>query len=137
MLQSADDLAAPDVDRNGSGFDPEPVDLKHLKRYTLDDADLEREVLALFLAQLPRSIAALATSTTEREWRMAAHAIKGSGRAVGAWSVARLAEQAERAGDRCPRNSREMLSLIAAAGEEVRAFVVSRYGALPPVTADA
>ena len=34
---------------------------------------LEREILQLFLTQLPELIAALRTAATERDWRMAAH----------------------------------------------------------------
>ena len=37
----------------------DPVDIKHLRRYTLGDQDLEREVLTLFINQLPSTIAAL------------------------------------------------------------------------------
>jgi HPt (histidine-containing phosphotransfer) domain-containing protein len=72
-----------------------PVDLDHLRRYTLGDKALEDEVLGLFLAQLPETIAALRSAATERDWKMAAHTLKGSSRAVGAWRIARLAQQAE------------------------------------------
>ncbi|MGQ0457598.1 MAG: Hpt domain-containing protein [Hyphomicrobium sp.] len=72
-----------------------PVDFAHLRRFTLGDAKLEQEVLELFLAQLPATIAALRQAGTDRDWKIAAHSLKGSGRAVGAWSLARLAEQAE------------------------------------------
>lgn len=137
MLHSADDLGALETASSAAGFDLDPVDLKHLKRYTLGDTDLEREVLALFLMQLPRSIAALAAAKTEREWSIAAHTLKGSGRAVGAWCIAALAEQAERAANTGPRNGQEVVARIAFAAEKVRAFVASRYGALPVVAADA
>lgn len=73
-----------------------PLDFSHLRRYTLGDAGLEKEVLALFLAQLPVTIAALRSASTDRDWRRAAHTLKGSGRAVGAWPLAKVAEEAER-----------------------------------------
>ena len=53
-------------------------------------------MLTLFLNQLPSTIAALGGAMTERDWMIAAHTLKGSGRAVGAWRIARIAEQAER-----------------------------------------
>jgi HPt (histidine-containing phosphotransfer) domain-containing protein len=86
------DLQAPES--NGCA-DELPVDLDHLRRYTLGDKALEDEVLGLFLAQLPETIAALRSAATERDWKMAAHTLKGSSRAVGAWRIARLAQQAE------------------------------------------
>ena len=72
-----------------------PVDLAHLRRYTLGDKALEDEVIGLFLAQLPETIAALRSAATERDWKMAAHTLKGSSRAIGAWRMAQLAQQAE------------------------------------------
>ena len=79
-----------------SGEASPPVDLAHLRRYTMGDRVLELEVLGLFADQLPISIAALKTAASAKEWGMAAHTLKGSARAVGAWSLAALAESAER-----------------------------------------
>jgi len=75
---------------------PWPVDMVHLARYTLGDKDLEREVLDLFAGEAPQRIAAFRQAHTEKEWKMAAHTLKGSARAVGAWRIAHLAQQAER-----------------------------------------
>jgi HPt (histidine-containing phosphotransfer) domain-containing protein len=74
----------------------QPIDRAHLSRYTLGSVTLEREVLGLFLAQLPLTIEQLRFATTDREWQIAAHTIKGSARAVGAWQVAHLGQEAER-----------------------------------------
>jgi HPt (histidine-containing phosphotransfer) domain-containing protein len=74
---------------------PWPVDIAHLARYTLGDKALEREVLGLFVAEMPRRIVALREACSEKEWKMAAHTLKGSSRAVGAWRIAHLAQQAE------------------------------------------
>ncbi len=101
-----------------------PIDLKHLRRYTMGDVALEQEVLELFLGQLPQTIQALSDAATEREWRMAAHTLKGSGRAVGAWRVARLAERAER---HFNLNNRVMCAKTVAgmreAAEEARIYI--------------
>jgi len=73
-----------------------PVDLAHLRRYTMGDRELELEILGLFVQQLPITITALRDAPSEREWGRAAHTLKGSARAVGAWSLATIAESAER-----------------------------------------
>jgi HPt (histidine-containing phosphotransfer) domain-containing protein len=78
----------------------QPIDFKHLRRYTLGDRSLEKEVLALFLEQAPITIAGLAKAKPGQEWHDLAHALKGSSRAVGAFHMSRLAEQVEDLGDR-------------------------------------
>jgi HPt (histidine-containing phosphotransfer) domain-containing protein len=74
---------------------PWPVDIAHLARYTIGDKALEREVLGLFVAELPRRIEAMREARSDKDWKMAAHTLKGSSRAVGAWRIAHLAQQAE------------------------------------------
>ncbi|MFN0218469.1 MAG: Hpt domain-containing protein [Hyphomicrobium sp.] len=114
-----------------AGPDPhaQPVfDLTHLRRYTLGDRELEREVLDLFLGQLPATISALRQAVSDHEWKMAAHSLKGSGRAVGAWSLAQLAEQAERLpGVADAQRCGEHIDLIEQAAADVRAFIVDAY----------
>ena len=107
----------------------DPVDIKHLRRYTLGDQDLEREVLTLFLNQLPSTISALGGAISERDWMIAAHTLKGSGRAVGAWRIARIAEQAERSdfNDR-PELIAQTMTLLEEAAEEARSFITASYG---------
>lgn len=79
-------------------MDKPPVDLQHLRRYTLGDSALEAEILALFAADLPNRLQALERAATAKDWKMAAHTLKGAGLAVGAWGVAEAAEAAERLG---------------------------------------
>ena len=74
----------------------QPVDLAHLRRYTLGDRGLELEILGLFVDQLSITISALKNAPTEKDWGIAAHTLKGSARAVGAWPLATIAEGAER-----------------------------------------
>jgi HPt (histidine-containing phosphotransfer) domain-containing protein len=91
MYNLADPLDASDPDRavpqreDVTGTTG-PVDMSHLKRYTMGDPDLEREVLDLFIAESPRRVAALREAADDREWKM------------GAWQVAELAQQIERLG---------------------------------------
>jgi HPt (histidine-containing phosphotransfer) domain-containing protein len=86
----------PDMHRDSPPDMAVPVDLAHLRRYTLGDRGLELEILGLFVDQLPITIAALTEAPTEKAWAMAAHTLKGSARAVGAWPLATIAEDAER-----------------------------------------
>lgn len=128
MLQN---LAEPDVllpSVSCESLQVSPVDLKHLRRYTMGDYKLEKEILGLFLGQLPQTIKALSEASTDQDWRMAAHTLKGSGRAVGAWRVARLAELAER---QLNVKNRAMCSQaverIQEAAAEARAFIETTY----------
>ena len=70
-----------------------PIDLAHLRRMTLGDAGLEREVLTMFLTQASRLVAALATEPADA--LALAHTLKGSARAIGAFSVADAAAHLE------------------------------------------
>ena len=75
--------------------DDGPIDLEHLRRMTLGDAGLEREVLAMFAGQTARLIEALAALPPEAA--ELAHTLKGSARAIGAFGVADAAEGLEAA----------------------------------------
>ena len=73
-----------------------PIDFTYLRRFTLGNKELEREVLYLFAESAPIYLKALETACTPKEWHDAAHTLKGSARAVGAWRIARTAEVAEK-----------------------------------------
>jgi HPt (histidine-containing phosphotransfer) domain-containing protein len=73
-----------------------PIDVEHLGRYTLGDKALEKEILGLFLTQMPDLLTSLRNAQSGREWKMAAHSLKGAARAIGAWQMASAAEEAER-----------------------------------------
>lgn len=74
----------------------EPIDRVHLARYTLGDVALETEVLGLFAESLPKMVAGLTDARDPTAWRHAAHSLKGSARAIGAWSLADAAARAEK-----------------------------------------
>jgi HPt (histidine-containing phosphotransfer) domain-containing protein len=117
------------------GAGAEPIDRTHLARYSLGSPTLEREILGLFLAQLPLSIEQLRFAATDREWQIAAHTIKGSARAVGAWQVARLALEAEQSSGAADEGERDrLLSAMEAACDEVQAYVEDSF---PPERAPA
>ena len=73
--------------------DDDPIDIVHLRRMTLGDAALEREVLTMFSAQASRLAQALAAMPTDAP--ALAHTLKGSARAIGAFAVADAAAQLE------------------------------------------
>jgi hypothetical protein len=66
---------------------------EHLSRYTMESEALEREIVALFLLQLPLMIDLLKTAMNAAEWKFAIHTLKGSALAIGA---DRLAEAVRR-----------------------------------------
>ncbi len=71
-------------------------DRQHLARYTMDNAELEREIIGLFLQQLPAIVDTLKAAAGRDDWRMAAHTLKGSAAAVGATAIHESALELER-----------------------------------------
>jgi HPt (histidine-containing phosphotransfer) domain-containing protein len=72
-----------------------PIDIEHLRRATLGDANLEREVLGMFAKQAAHLVGALAALPPEAS--ALAHTLKGSARAIGAFQVADHADGLEAA----------------------------------------
>jgi HPt (histidine-containing phosphotransfer) domain-containing protein len=72
-----------------------PIDWAHLSRFTMNDRALEQEVLGLFAIEAPRYLAQLNAAADRKDWIEAAHTLKGSARAVGAWAIAECAQAAE------------------------------------------
>jgi HPt (histidine-containing phosphotransfer) domain-containing protein len=73
--------------------DDGPIDFGHLRRMTLDDDRLKREVLALFSAQAANLAVMLASLPADAG--ALAHTLKGSARAIGAFGVADAAARLE------------------------------------------
>jgi HPt (histidine-containing phosphotransfer) domain-containing protein len=91
-VRSSDGPTGGAIDR----VSPHAIDHDHLRRYTMGDQQLELEVLDLFAGELPKTLGSLRAARTDMEWKMAAHTLKGSARAVGAWRVAAAAVAAEK-----------------------------------------
>jgi HPt (histidine-containing phosphotransfer) domain-containing protein len=97
-----------------------PLDLDHLSRMTLGDAELEQEVLAMFAEQAVRLIAAITALPADAG--ALAHKLKGSARGIGAFAVADAAaslETAIRTGDNAPH----ALAALKEAVAEARAAI--------------
>jgi HPt (histidine-containing phosphotransfer) domain-containing protein len=106
-----------------------PIDGEHLARYTFGNVSLEREVLCLFSAQAPDYLSVLQRSRTSKEWRDAAHTLKGSARAVGAHRVSAAAERVEKLHDSTNKLDRlAALAELAEALDEVCGFISSTIG---------
>ena len=73
-------------------------DKAHLRRYSFDSLDLEKELIGLFQEQLPVLISRISVVQTQDDWRLATHTLKGSARAVGAPELAALALELEQLG---------------------------------------
>src|SRR4051812_22927136 len=85
-----------DVIRGSHGLDrPAILDLEHLAAQALDDAELAREVLAMFLDQSADMLRIVREAADALERRNAAHRLKGSARAIGAFQVAAASEDLE------------------------------------------
>lgn len=75
--------------------EPDSINIAHLRRMTLGDASLERDVLDRFVTQASRLLAALAALPADAAGL--AHTLKGSALAIGAVHVAACAGAAEEA----------------------------------------
>jgi HPt (histidine-containing phosphotransfer) domain-containing protein len=103
-----------------------PVDLVHLSHYTLGERALEREVLELFCTQSVLYLEQLRAAMSDKDWKDAAHSLKGSARAVGAWRAAQAAERAEALhGDGLTQFRTAQIGEIEASLREAEAFIVS------------
>lgn len=71
------------------------IDEAHLAEQSGGDQELAREVLSLFMGRAPVLLSRIAAGSADA--RDAAHALKGTALALGAWRVAAVAETAERA----------------------------------------
>jgi len=70
------------------------IDEDHLGRMTLGDRRLERDVLEIFVRQTAIMLGRI-TGAEPALAAAAAHTLTGSARGIGAWRVARAAEQLE------------------------------------------
>ncbi len=70
-------------------------DRAHLAQYTMDSPELEREIVGLFIAQLPTILERLLNVSSRADWRIATHTLKGSALAIGACKIGDLAKKLE------------------------------------------
>jgi HPt (histidine-containing phosphotransfer) domain-containing protein len=101
-----------------------PVDLVHLSRYTLGARELEQEVLELFCTQATIYIERLRQASSDKDWKDAAHSLKGSASAIGAWRAAEAAQRAEALSGEALTQGRSLrLREIESAVREAEAYI--------------
>jgi HPt (histidine-containing phosphotransfer) domain-containing protein len=82
-------------------------DKEHLAAYTFGDRQLESEVLSMFMEQAALLQERLRGAEDGRQWREAAHSLKGSARGIGAFALGSMAERLEKAHDGLAAPDRE------------------------------
>lgn len=102
-----------------------PIDLRHLAEQTFGNAELEREVLRLFLTQSRDCIERL----TRRPDAGVAHLLLGSARGIGARAVERTAAALEAALLWDAGGGEAELAALAAAVEAASRHIEARLGA--------
>ena len=75
-----------------------PFDRAHIAKYTLGDLVLEAEVIGIFQRELGKLLDSIRDAQSDQAYGFATHSLKGASRAVGAWKIAEIAEQLEKAG---------------------------------------
>ncbi len=75
-----------------------PVDLVHLSCQTMGDEELERDVLGIFVKQSSIYLKQLREAREAEVARQYAHQLKGAAKGIGAWELARIAEEVELSG---------------------------------------
>jgi HPt (histidine-containing phosphotransfer) domain-containing protein len=83
----------------------------------MENTALERELLSLFLGQLPVILDQISRANTAEDWKFSLHTLKGSARAIGANGIAELAELLETLGP-----AEEVAALIGRLAGEARRF---------------
>lgn len=96
-----------------------PIDLSHLHRQTMGDRHLQREVLKMFLRHSREQIERLKKAESMEARREAAHSLVGSAKGIGAFTIASIAAEIERA--KGPVNGR--LKALQAAATAARIFI--------------
>jgi len=103
-----------------------PIDEDHLRRMTLGDPRLEREVLEIFTRQATLMLRRM-TDADPVFVAAAAHTLVGSARGIGAWRVAHAAERLHRAAGAAGRKDLdEAIGELRAAAVEAGAAIAAR-----------
>lgn len=93
--------------------DPAIFDREHLNQYTGGEPALERELVTLFLGHFAPVRTQLEQANSAKDWKFAAHSLKGSARSIGAPQIANIAEQLEIMGfDAAERSKKQILDAL-------------------------
>lgn len=100
---------------SNSNGQPGSVDFHHLETYVAGDLGLAREVLGLFCDQARTVLTTLDPAASNTAWREAAHSLKGSALAIGAFALAEACSSAELARDASIEVKQDARTVVAAA----------------------
>lgn len=89
------DVTLPDLTGGQAGGALKPIDVAYLDRTTFSDKALAQEVLVLFRSSASDYLEGLKCARNAHDWFDAAHSLKGSAKAVGAFRLAEAAAAAE------------------------------------------
>jgi HPt (histidine-containing phosphotransfer) domain-containing protein len=98
------------------------IDLEHLRRMTLGEPDLEREILDMFRTQTSGLVGRLEAMPADAA--ALAHTLKGSARAIGAFEVGNAAQTLETALRAKSDSAKPMQALLSAVSEAHVAIAV-------------
>jgi HPt (histidine-containing phosphotransfer) domain-containing protein len=101
-------------------------DHAHFHRQTFGDADLQREIIQLFLAQIEDARKTIRTPMTTTSWRFLTHTLRGAAASVGALRLAGLAAAWEIEGS--PQDAALRGTILAQFEAEAAAFSVAVRG---------
>jgi len=107
---------------------PDVFDRAHLAYYTMNSAELELEIINLFLQQLPVTMTMIDEARNAAEWKLAAHTLKGAAAAVGARRLQSIAAELEELTiDATAKAKKGGMASLQAAVQEFRATVRQIY----------
>ncbi len=105
--------------------EPVLLDTEFLGKYTLGNAELESEVLHMFIDQSALYLERLRSPQSSKDWFEAAHSLKGSARGIGAFVVGMRAAQLEQAEEPLNESIRTaILSLLETDLEKTRVAIL-------------
>jgi HPt (histidine-containing phosphotransfer) domain-containing protein len=117
------------IDEGHVAAERQIIDEDHLRRMTLGDRRLEREVLQIFVRQTLLMLERIAGSEPVLA-AAAAHTLMGSARGIGAWRLASAAERLERASEQGNEEKlSEAMAELKAASLEASAAIGARLAA--------
>lgn len=107
-----------------------PVDLDQLRSHTEGDAELEREVIALFKSVSDSYASRLDQLVDEggKAWSDTAHGFKGAAANIGARGLSGMLARAEELGEAPAAARRQALDAIGAEFDRVAAFLDRLHG---------
>ena len=106
----------------------EVFDRAHLRHYTMESLELEREIIDLFVGQLPATLTMIGQADSAESWKLATHTLKGSAAAVGARRINMIAIELEEAGFKLNVNVKtRLIADLESAVADFRAMTVHIY----------